>query len=801
MLVAGLSRLFTTLGRNWEEARAGFPSDSTVPGGIYSFCFIRPSQLRASCAPPGFSSLCAEGESHGRDPHGVFPRRSSPPSPPPFYALLRERLRAAAVFHGLEPAEVAASLKSCVRGDRPRTAMQIHAVVVAAGLGRHTTVSNALMNFYCKICRFSEALQIFNAMSHRDVVSWNTVLSGFPCTKDALSFAVTMARSGVIFDAVTFTTALAYTSDLDDDDDGGGGGGGGSGFALQLHSQVVKAGFESDTFVGNALISAYAKAGLLEEADRVFGEMVERDLVSWNALISGYAQEEDRWARAMEVFVAMTREGLVVDHVSLSSALAACGHERNLRMGRQVHGMAMKSRLVKGASVSNVLMSMYAKCGSTDCARRVFQDVEERNVVSWTTMISIDAGEALALFKEMLLDGVEPNIVTFIALISAVAASGPSARSGEAIHGFCFKAGVRGSRNVCNSLVTMYAKWGSMEASRRVFDGMDSAEDAVSWNALISGYAQNGMCEEAMRAFSSMMMTSRCRPNDFTFGSVVSAVASAEETVCLTYGQRCHCLALKMGLDEGEHLTGALIDMYSKRGSVDGARRLFHQAPKKSLISWTAMISAEARHANYVGVVDLFEAMAANGVSPDQLTFLAVLTACGHGGMVDRGCQVFSSMVDDHGIEPNGEHYSAVVDMLGRAGRLEEAERLVGAIPGGAGLSAMQSLLGACRVHGDAAMAARAADALLGMGPTAESGTYVLLSNIYAEMGEWEKVAKVRKAMRDSGVRKEVGFSWVDCGGGGVHRFSSADKTHPRAEDVHWMSWFMGLQMRPLMDE
>lgn len=710
---------------------------------------------------------------------------------------MRERLRAAAGSRGLEPAEVAFSLKSCVRGDRPRTAAQIHAVVVAAGLGRHTTVCNALMNFYCKTGRFGEALQIFHAMPHRDVVSWNTVLSGFPCSEDALSFAVTMARSGVVFDAVTFTTALAFTSDLDDD-----GGGGGGGFGLQLHSQVVKTGFESDTFVGNALISAYAKTGLLEEADRVFGEMAERDLVSWNALISGYAQEENCWARAVEVFVAMTREGLAADHVSLSSALAACGHERSLRMGRQVHGMAVKRRHDKGASVSNVLMSMYAKCGSTDCARRVFQDVEERNVVSWTTMISIDAGEALALFKEMLLDGVEPNIVTFVALISAVASSEPSARSGEAIHGFCFKAGVAGSRNVCNSLVTMYAKWGSMEASRRLFDGIGSVEDAVSWNALISGYAQNGMCEEALRAFSSMMMTSRCRPNEFTFGSLVSAVASAEETVCSTYGQRCHCLALKMGLDEGEHLTGALIDMYSKRGSVDGARKLFHQAPKKSLISWTAMISAEARHANYMGVVDLFEAMAANGVSPDQLTFLAVLTACGHGGMVDRGCQVFRSMVDGHGIEPTGEHYSAVVDMLGRAGRLEEAERLVGAIPGGAGLSALQSLLGACRVHGDGAMAARAADALLSMGPAAESGgTYVLLSNIYAEMGDWGKVAKVRKAMRDSGVRKEVGFSWVDCGGGGVHRFSSADKTHPLAEDVHWMAWFMGLQMRPLMDD
>ena len=562
----------------------------------------------------------------------------------------------------------------------------------------------------------------------------------------------------------------------------------------------MKAGFESDTFVGNALISAYAKERLLEDASKMFDGMPKRDLVSWNALISGYAQEgeENSWARAVKIFFQMTGEGLPVDHVSVSSALAACGHQGSLKIGQKIHAIAMKRQLDSVISVSNVLLSMYTKCGSLFCARRVFHLAEERNVISWTAIISISNAidePPLSLFNEMQYSGVKPNMVTFVVLISVLTAE---ALTGKVIHSLCIRTGFSENMNVHNSLITMYARLEeSMENAERIFEEKGDSADTISWNALIAGYSKNRMCEEALNAFSAMIELSGCRPNEFTLGSIVSAVVSSD-TCAATHGLRCHALALKTGLADGEHLAGALIDMYSKRGGLDCARKVFNEAPRKSLISWTAIISADARHGNYAAVVALFERMVAAGMTPDELTFLAVLTACGHGGMVDRGLEVFESMVREHRVKPTEEHYSAVVDMLGRAGRLEEAERVAATMPGGAGMSALQSLLGACRVHGKVEMAGKAADALLCAAK--ESGTYVLLSNIYAEMGQWEKVAEVRKAMRDCGVRKEVGFSWVDCGGrGGIHRFSSNDKTHPLAEQVHWMACFLGLQSRPLV--
>ncbi|XP_078427986.1 pentatricopeptide repeat (PPR) superfamily protein [Wolffia australiana] len=675
-------------------------------------------------------------------------------------------------FHGLGRAEAAAWIKSLARVGPPETAELIHAAAVISGLARHTMVCNSLMNLYCHHGRLDDAFKLFHAMSAPDVVSWNTALSGLPRGDAALRFAAAMARAGVAFDAVTFATALASSSEI---------AGGDFLFALQLHARVVKAGFGEDTFVGNALISAYAKAGDMGGAAKAFEGMRHRDLVSWNALISGHAQadEEGSWARAGELFSAMTREeGLGgPDHVSLASAIAACGHERSLRLGRQLHAVAAKKRLDRGAaSVANVLMSMYAKCGSAGCAKLAFRLAERKNVVSWTTMISMSAAvelPAMLLFREMRRAGVEPNAVTFVAVLSALAAGT------EVVHGLCFKAKALDSVGVCNSLLSAYAK-SCMGAARRVLDEMGSAADAVSWNSLIAGYAKKGMVAEALAALSGR------RPNEFAVGSVVAAAGFA------SLGVQCHGLAVKAGLERGEHLAGALVDMYSKSGAAEAAVKVFEGAERRSVVSWTAVISAEARRGNYAGVAARYAEMAAAGVAADGLTELAVLTACGHGGMVEWGLQLFAGMPSR-----GAEHYAAVVDMLGRAGRVEEAERLAAAAPG---KSALQSLLAACRVHGRAEMAARAAAGLLraaaGEGE-GEAGTFVLLSNVYAEKGEWEKVAQVRKAMRDSGVKKEVGFSWVDCGAAGVHRFSSADNTHPQADQVHRTARFLGFHLRP----
>ncbi|XP_010250087.1 PREDICTED: pentatricopeptide repeat-containing protein At4g32430, mitochondrial [Nelumbo nucifera] len=694
--------------------------------------------------------------------------------------LLREQLRWGGT-NTLNEVTVAVALKAC-RGD-PKPGCQIHGLAISSGFDSFVTVSNSLMNVYCKSGQFDQAFEIFKNLSSPDIVSWNTVLSGFHESQDALRFTLQMHQTGVSFDAVTYTTVLNFCSDIQD-----------CLLGFQFHSLVNKSGFDSETFVGNALITMYSRWGYLEEAKRLFDEMPQRDLVSWNALLSGYVQEGNYGVEAVYTFVELVREGMELDHVSFSSVISACGHEKSLELGRQIHGLVLRSGYGTHVSVCNVLISMYSKCEVVEDANMVFESMTERNVISWTTMISINEKDAISLFIDMRKDGVYPNEVTFVGLIHAISVEN-LVKEGHTIHGFCIKTGFLSDLNVSNSFITMYSKFESMKESKKIFDEI-SYKETISWNALISGYAQNGMSQEALQTFSLAILESY--PNEFSFGSVLSAIGSAE-SVSLRQGQRCHSCIIKLGLNTNPVVSGALLDMYAKRGSIEESQKIFSESPQTSQVAWTAIISAYARHGDYESVMELFEEMQRKAVPPDSITFLSVLTACGRRGMVDMGCRVFDSMVKDHHIEPSPEHYSCVVDMLGRAGRLDEAEEFVHQMLTKPGLSALQSLLGACRIHGNVEMGKRAAEALMQMEPM-ESGSYVLISNIYAEKGEWDKVAKVRKGMRERGVKKEIGFSWVDVVGGSMymHGFSSGDRSHPQAEEICWMAELLWSEMTSL---
>ncbi|CAN0854260.1 Pentatricopeptide repeat-containing protein At4g32430, mitochondrial [Linum grandiflorum] len=657
----------------------------------------------------------------------------------------------------LDEVTVALSLKAC-SGD-PFRGSQIHGFSVISGFFSHITVANSLMNMYCKAGEFSKAVFIFEKLAHPDVVSWNTVLSGFSRSEDALSFACRMNASGIVFDPVTYTTALSFCSRPEE-----------FRFGLQLHTCITKSGLDCETFVGNALISLYCRWERLTEARRIFDEMPSKDLVSWNAIISGYSQ-----------------------------GVSACGHERNLELGKQMHGFSIKRGYGKHVSVGNVLISTYSKCDHVGDAALVFKNMNERNVVSWTTMISINEEDAVFLFNEMRLDGVPPNHVTFVGLLHAVTVR-DLVGDGKKIHGVCLRTGFSTEPNVCNSLITMYAKFKLMDDSEKVFQELDHRE-IITWNALISGYAQNGMSQAAIQTF--MCAVSEVKPNQYTFGSVLSAIGAAED-VSLRHGKRCHSQIIKLGLNTDPVVSSALLDMYAKRGSMFESERVFSETTQQTQVSWTSMISAYSRHGDYESVMIWFKRMLAAEVEPDSITFLSVLTACGRKGMIDTGRQIFDSMIKDYKIEPSPEHYSCMVDMFGRAGRLEEADEIVKQIPGGPGVSVLQSLLGSCRTYGNVELAEKAKEALLEMEPN-ESGTYVLMANLFAEKGEWDNMANLKRAMREVGVLKKIGFSWVDVDHAAdaslsLHGFSSGDMTHPMAEKIRQTAEFLGLEMKLLRE-
>lgn len=673
---------------------------------------------------------------------------------------------------------IAIALKAC--GGNQKLGCQIHGFAITSGFISNVSVTNSLMNMYCKSGLFDGALWIFNNLNDPDIVSWNTILSGCQKSEDALIFARRMNSCGIIFDSVTYTTILALCLDRE-----------GFIFGLQLHSLVLKFGLDSELFIGNALITLYSRQEHIVEAKRVFEEMPNKDLVSWNSMLSGYAQVGNCGFEAISTFFEMVRKGMRLDHVSFTGAISACGHERKLEIARQIHGLSIKVKYSTHVSVGNVLMSTYSKCGVAEAAQLIFDRIRGRNVISWTTMISINEKDAVSLFNEMRFDGVCPNNVTLIGLVHAISME-KLVEEGEMVHGFSIKTNFASEVNVCNSLITMYAKFEAMPNATKVFEDLN-CRDIGSWNAIISGYAQNGLFQAALVTFLSAIV--EFQPNQYSFGSILNAIGAAED-ISLKYGQWCHSLIIKLGLNTDPIMSGALLDMYAKRGSICESQRVFSETCKRSQIAWTAVISAYARHGDYDSVMSRFEEMVKEGVMPDSITFLSVLAACGRKGMVDTGTRLFESMIKDYYIEPFPEHYSCVVDMLGRAGKLKDAEKLMDRIPGGPGLSVLQSLLGACRIHGNVEMGERIADALMEMEPE-ESGSYVLMSNLYAEKGNWENVAKLRRGMKMKGVKKEVGFSWVDIGNmEGLHGFSSGDKSHPQCEEIWTMAKCLGSEMK-----
>ncbi|KAE8673792.1 protein kinase PINOID 2-like [Hibiscus syriacus] len=405
----------------------------------------------------------------------------------PFDAFKRFKLLLkSGLLNAIDEVTLGLALKGSCGNSKQGT--QVHKFVIISGIMSFVTVPNSLMNMYSKSGQFEKALCIFEGLHDPDIVSWNTLLSGFQKSEEALSLVSRMNLNGVAFDAVTCTTALSFCLDLE-----------GFLLGLELHTLVIKSGLDSEVFVGNALITMYARWKRLEQARMVFDEMPNKDLVSWNAILSGYSQEDGYGLEAMWTFIEMVKQRIKLDNVSYTGAVSACSHQRNLEVGRQIHGLCTKSGYGKHVSVCNVLMSMYAKCEVVEDAKLVFRTMNEPNVISWTTMISIDEKDALHHFNKMRLDYVHPNDVTFFGLIHAIT-NGKLVEEGQMVHACCVKGSFLSESNVCNSLITMYARFELIQDSVKVFEELESRE-IVSWNALISGYAQNGMFLEAMRTF------------------------------------------------------------------------------------------------------------------------------------------------------------------------------------------------------------------------------------------------------------------------------------------------------------
>ncbi|ERM94696.1 hypothetical protein AMTRI_Chr03g49900 [Amborella trichopoda] len=477
-----------------------------------------------------------------------------------------------------------------------------------------------------------------------------------------------------------------------------------------------------------------------------------------------------------------------------ASLLQACAQQRALDEGKTVHSHMLSSPSFEpGLFLFNRLLDVYIKCNSLNQARQLFDEMTQKDICSYNTLIagyckvgdlcnakklfdemdqrdnfswsSIISGyvrhgspnEALSIFREMKQNNeLGLNKFTASSALAACAASS-SPNQGRELHAHITRTGLESDAIVWSALSDMYAKCGSITEARYVFDRI-LERDTVAWTTMIGRYVQAGQASEALQLFYEMVKQGDSKPNEFTFVGVLSACAmKAAEKL----GREVHGYMVRAGFDPSGSSVSALVDMYAKCGNIKSAENIFQSIPNPDLITWTAIISGSAKNGRDLEALQYFETLLNLGKKPDHVTFVGVLTACTHAGLVEKGLEIFVSIKGKHGLEHTSEHYACIVDLLSKAGRFREAMAIVDTMPMKHNKFLWASLLGACRTHGNLELARKAAEALFEIEP--ENGaTYVTLGNIYADAGMWEEVERVRRLMEDRGIVKKPGSSWIE---------------------------------------
>eukprot|EP01018_Ginkgo_biloba_P030407 Gb_26154 [translate_table: standard] len=650
---------------------------------------------------------------------------------------------------------------------------EIHDFIRRSGFESDAFVANSLIDMYAKCGSLDNARQVFDKISQKNVVSWTAIIVGYTQNgyyNEALKLFRQMQLAGMIPNSVTVVSVLTACGRLAAPQQG-----------KETHGHIIRREFDSDVFLVSALINMYAKCKSIEIAREVFGRMSKKDAVSYNTMIAGYCQN-GRVHEALVLFRKMQIQGMKPNSAAISIILPACAHLADLQKGKEIHEYVIRNGFGSDMFVMNALLDMYTKCGSTRIARQVFDQMPDRDVVSWNTMIAGyaqngDANEALKLFAQMQVEDMKPDSVTIASVLPACAHLA-ALQPGKDIHAFVIRNGLESEDVVGNALLTMYIKCGNIEDAHRTFGKMLQS-DVVSWNAMIAGYAQNGHGNEALKWFCRMQLVG-VKPNSVTIASVLPACANL---AILHWGKEIHGYIIRSGFEMDVFVGSALIDMYAKCGFIDFAQQVFVKMFEQNVVVWNAMIAGYGMHGFGQDALSLFYQMQQVGIMPDHITFVSVLSACSHAGLVDKGRQFIDCMHRDYGITPTVEHYACVVDLLGRAGYLDEADDFIRKMPIEPNAGTWGALLGACRIHCNMDLAVYVAEQLFKLEPE-NDGYYVLLSNIYAAAGRWADVAKVRKLMKNRGVEKKPGCSWIELRNM-VHAFLVGDRSHPESEKIY----------------
>ncbi|KAL5996539.1 hypothetical protein ACLOJK_026619 [Asimina triloba] len=473
-----------------------------------------------------------------------------------------------------------------------------------------------------------------------------------------------------------------------------------------------------------------------------------------------------------------------ITSAEFSRLLQSCIQSRSLEQGRNLHSQIRRLGFERNRDLLPRLLKLYSVCGRVDDARELFDRIPKKSLSAfiWTSLLSgyIENGlprDAVGLFREMLELGVRPDGFTFSSLLKACCHLG-SPELAFQLHSMALKFGCNGL-SVQNSLIHTYGSLGVFEFSQRVFVGMRH-RDVISWTSMIRACSSLERCTQTLQLFYGMQTDGGLKPNEMTIVSVLPACGFVSS---LRRGQAIHAYAIRNGCDSNLIVAAAVISMYSHCGHPDSAFLVFDSLEEWNVVVWTSMIEAYAMNGRFSLALRLFREMQDVGLKPNSVTLVVILSACSHGGFADDGWTIFESMKDKYGIEPRIEHYSCMVDMLGRAGKLSEAEEFIKNMNMEPTASMFGSLLGACHVHRNVELGEKMASKLFELEPK-NAANYIMLSNVYAAAGRWDDVGRVRKLMVAKRLSKSAGCSWIEIKGT-VHMFGAHDRSHLESSRIY----------------
>lgn len=510
-----------------------------------------------------------------------------------------------------------------------------------------------------------------------------------------------------------------------------------------------------------------SKSGDINYAGLLFQHIDVPSVYIWNSVIRGYANSSNP-RESILLYIQMIQNGYPPDHFTFPFVLKASSAIADKIFGKSVHNCMVKSGFEEDAYAATCLLHMYVSCADMKSGLKVFDIIPKSNVVAWTCLIAGYVNNNLActaiqVFKEMDDWRVEPNEITMVNVLIACARS-RDIDTGRKVHDWIRKAGYdpfmpmsNGNMILATAILEMYAKCGSLRIAGDLFNKMPR-KNIVAWNSMISGYNQYGRYGEALKLFFDLWNAGFC-PDKATFLSVLSVCA---HLCALALGQSVHAYLLKCSMATDIAIATALLNMYAKSGELSSAQNIFIRLQKKDVVVWTSMVNGLALHGYGNEALSIFQRMQADStLVPDHITYIGVLFACSHMGLVEEAQKHFNSMTKVYGIVPEREHYGCVVDLLSRAGHFREVQRLIETMSIEPNVAIWGSLLNGCHIHENVAVANKVKARLTELEP-GKSGVHILLSNIYAMAGRWEEVNMTRKVMKHKKVAKTVGHSSVE---------------------------------------